>query len=167
MDYFEIDFKLNENLKEDLIATAITASNQDYYNHYSSKSGSYTNLQFLFSQDVNQLTSKLVEAFIEKPEKIAVIMVNPNKIVDWHVDNIKFKRSTVIIFPLTPHNEDYALCETKHGIIPFYECYAFNTNILHRVVNNSSTRLSLQLFFDIDILKMYQKYMNGSLIYER
>ena len=167
MDYFDIDFKLNKNLKDDLISTAITASKQDYYNHYSSKSGSYTNLQFLFSEKINQLTSKLIEDFIEKPEKIAIIRVNPNKVINWHVDNVKFKRSTVIIFPLTPYSKNYAPCETKQGIIPFYECYAFNTNILHRVVNNSNIRLSLQLFFDIDILEMCKKYMNGSLIHER
>ena len=131
-----------------MIEVARTSGEDSYYKHFSSGRNEYTNLQFLF---IDEALEEVLKDFSVKPNEIAIIRVEPNKVVDWHVDNPKFRRNTVIIFPLTPEGKDYAACETDNGPIPFSDCYAFNTNVRHRVVNNQYERLSLQLFFDEDI----------------
>jgi len=148
-----------------LIAIANVAEDNQYYDHYSTGKNRYTNLQFLFMDRLEDVCSELLGQFKIRPHKLSIIRVNPNKTVDWHIDSPKFKRSTVIIFPLQP-DENYAACETEYGIIPYMKCYAFNTNIRHRVVNNENARLSLQLFFDIDIEVMHKNYINDNLLKE-
>lgn len=166
MDWFDIDLKLDDELKTTLISIANAAEDMDYYDHFSTGKKRYTNLQFLFIDNLEDMCSELLDDFKIKPHKLSIIRVNPHKVVDWHVDSPKFKRSTVIIFPLQP-DKNYAACETEYGIIPYMNCYAFNTNVKHTVVNNDNVRLSLQMFYDIDIEEMHKHYINGSLTKER
>lgn len=140
--YFNIDLSLNKDTKRDLILEAL--SSNDYYYHNSTKSDTYTNLDFL-----PRTYDYINDMFNLKPSMMSLVKIDPNKLVDWHTDAKTLKRQTVIIFPLTEH---YAPCEVKDmGKIPYMSCYAFNTQIKHRVQNNDKTRISLQLFYDIPI----------------
>ena len=145
MNYFKIDLSLDDNTKTRLIQDAL--SSDDYYYH-STKSGRYTNLDFLPRQyDV------IADLFITKPHMMSLLKIEPNKLVDWHTDNKDNKRDAVVrdavvIFPLT---KNYAPCTIEEGDIPCMDCYAFNTQSRHKVQNNSETRISLQLFYDMNI----------------
>lgn len=140
------------------------ANNNLYYKHFSTKSKNYTNLQFLFSKNINEASNEIVSKFLIKPNKISIVKVEPYKIIDWHFDSSKFGRSSVVIFPLLPLN-NYAPCETENfGKIPFMSCYVFNTLSLHRVVNNEHNRFSLQLFFNHTIKELYDLHLKNQLI---
>lgn len=149
MHYFKIDLTLPNQLKQDLIKEALTS--EDYYYHHSTKSDTYTNLDFLPReyQEVSDL-------FIFKPQMMSLLKVEPNKLVDWHTDAQTLGRQTVVIFPLT---DDYALCSTEEGDIPYMDCYAFNTQLKHKVQNNNQTRISLQLFYDMPIEELYRVHV--------
>jgi hypothetical protein len=141
MNYFKIDLNLDFQTKSDLILDALTST--DYYYHNSTKSKAYTNLDFLPRQ--YDCVSNL---FMLKPSMMSLLKIDPNKLVDWHTDAKSLKRQTVIIFPLT---ENYAPCTIETGDIPYMDCYAFNTQLKHKVQNNNQTRISLQLFYDMPI----------------
>lgn len=146
MNYFNIDLKLSNQLKSVLIKEALESNN--YYYHRSTKSNLYTNLDFLPrpSDEVDQI-------FCIKPNTMSLLKIDPNKLVDWHTDAKTMGRQTVVIFPLT---SNYAPCTTEEGDIPHMDCYAFNTQLKHKVQNNNQTRISLQLFYDMPIEELYR-----------
>lgn len=164
MDYFYLNFKIPIEVKNSLLKIGTETLDKDYYNHISSKSKKYTNLQFLFEEKISEISKSVLDKFKIKPDNISIIKIQPNLLVDWHIDAPNFKRNTVIIFPLCPKIEDYAACETKQGLITPSECYAFNTTVMHKVQNNQYVRLSLQLFFQQDIYELNNLYITNNLI---
>lgn len=141
LKYFKIDLSLSNDMKNTLVQEAL--SSDDYYYHRSTKSGNYTHLDFLPRQ-----YDEVSNLFITKPVMMSLLKIEPDKLVDWHTDSKDNKRDTVVIFPLT---KNYAPCTTEDGDIPYMDCYAFNTQVMHKVQNNSNTRISLQLFYDMPI----------------
>lgn len=154
------------DVKNNLLKFGIEALDKDFYNHLSSRSKKYTNLQFLFEDKISEISRPILSKFKIEPDNISIIKIQPNLLVDWHVDAPNFKRNTVIIFPLCPQIEDYAPCETKQGLIAPSECYAFNTTVMHKVQNNQYLRLSLQLFFQQGIHELNDLYITNNLIYD-
>lgn len=162
MEWFEINLCLDTDIKKQLID--ISLYSEKYYKHNSTKSKYSTNLEFLITDDIYPIIPSLLSKFKIKPRRVSIVRILPNKLVDWHTDSPTFKRSTVIIFPLLPILSKYAACETESGPIEPKNCYAFNTNILHRVKNNDNTRLNLQLFFEEDIVTIFEIYKRNDLI---
>ena len=149
MYYFKIDLQLSEEIKQSLVEEAL--SSDDYYYHSSTKSNTYTNLDFL-PREYKDIRSM----FQLQPGIMSLLKIDPNKLVDWHTDTKTMGRQTVVIFPLT---SNYSPCTIEEGDIPYMDCYAFNTQLKHKVQNNTETRISLQLFYDIPIEQLYRKHV--------
>lgn len=130
-----------------------------FYRHMSTTTGEYTNLDFVgyWFEDVAKL-------FKLQPHKMTILRIKSNAIVPEHIDGVK-ERNTVIIFPLSPYGPDFKGCDTKHsGCIPWYPCYAFNTQLPHSVYNNEHDRISLQLFYDMPIEEVHEIYVENMLL---
>ena len=143
MIYFPIRFKLtakeiNDLLEEDKLI--------DYYKH-PGKSG-YHHLDF--GKPREDLTNKIIK-FFPNPNKVTLTAIEENKTVPLHTDG-NYGRKTVIIMPLS---NNYAPCIADNIEIPYMNCYAFNTQVPHTVINNNHRRVSLQLWYDIEIEKLY------------
>ena len=103
---------------------------EDWYQHTSSKGRpSPIQLKPVKYRNVNAVLLKL----------------NPNTTQDFHTDGVNFKRRTVIIHPLT---DNYAPFISKQG--KSTKPIIANTQVSHAVFNNNTTRLNLQIPFDID-----------------
>lgn len=164
MDWFKLDIVLSKVLLSQLKNLIETSSLDDYYRHSSSLSQKKTNLHFLFSDRLNELTKSLVNNFLVRPHRVAIIKVESNCVVDWHTDSKLYGRPSVVIFPLIPSGSHYSSCEVKNlGPIPKMDCYVFNTLSCHRVVNNRHTRYSLQLFFNQSIDELYEYHRKNNL----
>jgi len=145
MIYFPINFKLTASQINPLLAHDKLT---DYYKHHG-KSG-YHNLDF--GKVPKELTKEITK-FFPNPDKITLVAIDKNKTVPVHTDG-NYGRKTVIIFPLT---DNYAPCIADNTEIPYMHCYAFNTQIPHTVINNDTRRISLQLWYDIDIEQLYRE----------
>ena len=148
MIYFPINHRLTPRQRETLLAHD---KEIEYYKHHG-KSG-YHNLDFGKAHPITKEISK----FFPIPDKITLVAIDKNKTVPIHTDG-NYGRKTVIIFPLT---DNYAPCIADNIEIPYMNCYAFNTQVPHTVINNSTRRISLQLWYDKDIEDLYRE-MNPS-----
>lgn len=143
MIYFPINFKLTAKQINDLLEEDNAIS---YYKHHG-KSG-YHHLDFGKAKE--ELTHKIIKFFPEA-NKVTLTAIEANKTVPLHTDG-NYGRKTVIILPLS---NNYAPCIADNTVIPYMNCYAFNTQIPHTVINNSTRRISLQLWYDMDIEQLY------------
>jgi len=142
MIYFPINASLSNEQKKLLIeADKDLQAKEAYYKHHG-KSG-YHNLDFGKAPEIEL-------PFNINYNKITLTAVPANKTIPPHTDG-NYGRNTVIIFPISPDKEHYAPCIADNKEIPYMDCYAFNTQIEHTVVNNNNRRLSLQLWLDISI----------------
>lgn len=135
----------------------------------STKSGKYTNLDFVDYEDdyVNSL-------FFIKPVKSAILRIKAGKEVPWHHDGVS-ERDTVVIFPLSPYGgNEYSIYNNTSGYagaslddgsqVPWLTCYAFNTQRKHAVYNNMNDRISLQLFYNMPIEQLHELYVENMLL---
>lgn len=139
MIYFKIDRSLTESQKASLLSYD---KETEYYKHHG-KSG-YHNLDF--AKAPGEITYNIIKS-LPNPDKITLVAIDKNKTVPIHTDG-NYGRKTVIIFPIT---DNYAPCIADNIEIPYMTCYAFNTQVPHTVINNSTRRVSLQLWYDISI----------------
>ena len=144
MIYFPIRFKLTAYEKQALLEEDNKIS---YYKHHG-KSG-YHHLDF--GKPREDLTNKIIK-FFPNPNKVTLTAIEANETVPLHTDG-NYGRNTVIIMPLS---NNYAPCIADNIEIPYMNCYAFNTQVPHTVINNSTRRISLQLWYDMDIEELYQ-----------
>jgi len=143
--YYVIEKFLNTDTEKKLLDTALEV--QDWYQHFSSKSGEYTALKFY--------DPKLT--FLGR--KCWLMKLDPNEIVKEHVDGW---RNTVLIYPLT---ENYAPCVTRQGKTS--EAILLNSQQPHSVINNCTTRINLQILFDEDIddtLRIFKNRTTNELV---
>lgn len=165
MDWFKLDIELPKSLLDQLMGLISSSDESMYYRHNSTLSKEYTNLQFLFSKELGLVVSPLLSRFLIKPNRISVVKVDSHRVVDWHSDDARFGRTSVVIFPLSPRGKLYRRCEVRgQGFVPWMDCYVFNTLSNHRVVNNRYVRYSLQLFFNQSIVQLYSLHKKGVFI---
>jgi hypothetical protein len=155
MKYFKINRKLDSKTKHDLIWFAKTHKDQ-YYNHLSTTSNSYTNLNFLFT--FHPIYDIILKMFPVEGNNISLLQIDKNKEITPHTDGVNLKRNTVIVFPLWPLPDQYTPCVVENEEIPYYDCYAFNTQKSHWIQNNDNERISLQIFYDISIEDLYDRF---------
>jgi len=103
----------------------------DWYQHKSTVSGRLSPLQF------KRINYRGVEAVLMK--------MDPGTTQDWHTDGVNLKRNTLILHPLT---DNYASFTSEQGQSD--KPIITNTQAKHAVFNNGSTRLNLQIPFDVD-----------------
>jgi hypothetical protein len=143
MIYFPINFKLTEKETQDLLEEAKIIP---YYKHHGI--GGYHHLDFGLAKE--ELTNKIIK-FFPTPNRVTITSIEENETVPLHTDG-NYGRNTVIILPLS---NNYAPCIADNTVIPYMNCYAFNTQVPHTVINNSTRRISLQLWYDMDIEQLY------------
>lgn len=154
MKYFKINKALDLDLKRELVLFA-KSNAKKYYQHDSTISGTYTNLNFLFTEHKSyDIINKM---FPVEGNTIALLNIAPNKIIEPHTDGVELKRDTCIIFPLWPDKEKYAPCFVDDQPIPYMDCYAFSTQNTHWIRNNEFERFSLQIFYDMKIEELYER----------
>lgn len=155
MKYFKINLTLEEKIKQDLILFA--KSNKDqYYKHLSTKSNTYTNLNFLFTHHpLYDIISKMVPV---KGDNVCLLHIDKHKVITPHTDGKHLKRDTVVIFPLWPSKDNYSRCIVEGEEIPYNSCYAFNTQRIHWIENNNYERISLQIFYNTQIEDLYEQF---------
>ena len=163
LSWFPIDYKIDEKIKREMLLLAESVPDSYYYDHYSTGKNEYSNVNLFLDpeKELYNISKPLLDDFRKKPDKFTFLKIEPNKTVKWHVDNPKFKRNTVIVFPLS---DNFASCEMESGEITFgIDCYAFDPNIRHRVVNNNKIRVSLQLIYDTSLNEMRNIYNRNEL----
>jgi hypothetical protein len=143
MIYFPINFKLTAKETKALLEED---NNISYYKHHG-KSG-YHHLDF--GKPREELTNKIIKFFPEA-NKVTLTAIEENETVPLHTDG-NYGRKTVIILPLS---NNYAPCIADNTEIPYMHCYAFNTQVPHTVINNNHRRVSLQLWYNMDIEQLY------------
>lgn len=155
MKYFKINQRLDDTIKKDLILFA-KSNQKEYYSHNSTVSGDYTNLNFLFTK--HEIYDKIIELFPVRGNNIAILNIKPGKKVLPHTDGVNLKRDSVVIFPLWPGPYEYTPCYVEEEAIPYMDCYAFSTQKTHWINNNTYERFSLQIFYDLPLEELYEKF---------
>ena len=104
----------------------------DWIQHRNTKSGTLSPLNFK-------------GPFVFRKHEVFLMKMYPNAVQDWHTDGVQFKRSTLILHPLT---DNYAPFQSETDQSD--KVIIADTQSKHAVFNNKETRLNLQIFFDVD-----------------
>jgi hypothetical protein len=165
MKYFNIEKFDLSIMTSKFIEQCIASAKKNLSNtpeHYSSKSGKPTNLFHV--DDNDKLLGKVNSKFKHKPNRSFFLYIHPNHYVAPHTDGKIYKRDTTIIIPLSPDKDNYAGAISGGEEVPYMDCYAFSTQIMHSVKNNDNERISIQLEYGESIEEMYLMYKSGELI---
>lgn len=102
-----------------------------------------------------------------------IMLHKPNSLVIKHIDDLKNKRNTVIITPLSDNSRYLPtyFWNNKEDIDPVETCnfsknvsVLFNTQKIHSLINDSSEyRINLQICFNEDFETVLKLYQNGGL----
>jgi len=160
MKYFKINAALPDKMKTDLVEFA-RSNESKYYNHNSTISSAYTNLNFLL--EAHPHYDEILNLLPVRPYHTAILNIKPFATISPHTDGINLHRHTVVIFPLYPNKKNYIMAISDGEKLPYMDCYAFNTQIMHWFINNQYERFSVQLFYDTPTEKLYDELSKSGL----
>ena len=128
MSFTEIKPFLTDEEKQRFLARI---DEDEWHQHKSTVSGKLSPLQFK--------RDKL------RGIDVLLMKMDPNAVQDWHTDGVTLKRNTLILHPIT---DNYAPFQSEQG--ESTQPIIADTQARHAVFNNESTRLNLQIPFDVD-----------------
>ena len=110
-----------------------------------------------------ELPEDLINNFIHmfpKPSKVRLTSIAPNETVTIEAEE-NADRKSVIVFPLSDNYAPFTATEADKILeVPQMDCYAFNTTLSRTIHNNETRRVSLQLWYESDIVSLF-KAMTG------
>jgi hypothetical protein len=174
---FEIEYKLPENLWQELLARLKMVTFKKYSTLIGTETDCYIARPFedpmaLHSVDDGDIINKIRNLFSDELSYggAGFFRFAPHSSIFPHIDDHE-KRNTVIAWRITPPTSDFAplLFYNENGDIiasvPYSEYpLAFSGLRPHGVINNQYTRVSFQLCFYDDISKVRELYLQDKLM---
>ena len=148
MIYFSLGVTLSERQKKELLEHDSIAQYVEEESHIS------------FAEIPEELINSFIKIF-PTPSKVRLTSIAPNETITIAAEESP-ERKSVIVFPLSENYAPFIAKEDDRVLeVPDMTCYAFNTTLSRTVENNETRRISLQLWYDMDIAELHRTMTEG------